>query len=354
MKRIIYLVTFLLFTLSEVSAQTVTAKLDSTQIKIGEQTVLRIQAIVNDGQKVVFPVFRDSIVNNLFLVNVAKPDTQKVGNRLQITRAYTVTSFDSALYYIPPMVVKIDNRDFPTASLALKVMTVPVDVAHPDRFYGLKPNVNAPFVWSDWIGMILCSLLSLLLVAALIYLAIRLHDNKPIIRRIKVEPKLSPHQLAMKQIEEIKSEKLSLKKENPKEYYTRLTEAIRTYIRERFGFNALEMTSQEIIDKLMEMHDQSAIDDLKELFSTADLVKFAKWAPELNENDANLVKAVDFINQTKRAEDEKVQNQPTEITIVEKRSLRTKRLLIAGIVVLSLAIIGTLVYVGSQMYELLF
>ena len=35
----------------------------------------------------------------------------------------------------------------------------------------------------------------------------------------------------------------------------------------------------EIIDKLLEMKDKEAISDLRELFQTADLVKFAKHNP---------------------------------------------------------------------------
>ena len=70
-------------------------------------------------------------------------------------------------------------------------------------------------------------------------------------------------------------------------------------LRIRFGFNALEMTSSEIIDQLLEMNDKEAISDLKLLFQTADLVKFAKHNPQMNENDANLINAIDFINETK-------------------------------------------------------
>lgn len=345
-----------MFTFSGLHAQSVSvkAKIDSTQIKIGQQTKLKIQAIVNAGQRVLFPSFKDTIINNVFVVSVAKPDTQKVeNNRLQITKAYTVTSFDSALYYLPPMNVQVDKQNYKTEALALKVMTVPVDTLHPERFYGEKPVMNPSFVWADWIGMILCSILVLLAIGALVYFIVRLQDNKPIIRRIKVAPKLSPQQIAMKELEEIKAEKLSHRQESPKEYYTRLTETIRNYIRERFGFNAMEMTSVEIIDKLIELKDEGALSDLRVLFQTSDLVKFAKHAPELNENDANLLKAVDFVNHTKTEEVESAIPQPTEITIVEKRSLRTKRILIGCIVGLSLVILGCLIYVGLQLHELL-
>ena len=47
----------------------------------------------------------------------------------------------------------------------------------------------------------------------------------------------------------------------------------------------------------------------------------------MNENDANLINAIDFISETKEKEEENAKPQPTEITIIEKRSLRTKILL---------------------------
>ena len=53
----------------------------------------------------------------------------------------------------------------------------------------------------------------------------------------------------------------------------------------------MEMTSSEIIDKLQEINDKESIKDLMYLFQTADLVKFAKHSPLMNENDMNLVNA---------------------------------------------------------------
>ena len=71
----------------------------------------------------------------------------------------------------------------------------------------------------------------------------------------------------------------------------------------------------------------------------------------MNENDANLINAIDFINETKQPEEENQKPQPTEITIIEKRSLRTKILLGAGIVLLAIALIGSLIYIGLELYN---
>lgn len=116
----------------------------------------------------------------------------------------------------------------------------------------------------------------------------------------------------MKKIEEIKANK-AWQREEPKLYYTELTDVIRVYIKERFGFNAMEMTSSEIIERLLEEKDKESINDLKVLFETADLVKFAKFAPLMNENDMNLVSAVDFINQTKKKKTRMPRKNPRKL-----------------------------------------
>lgn len=355
MRKNIFLIVLLLLVSGRIVAQSVTveAQIDSLQILIGEQAKIQLQVAMDAKQRAIFPVYGDTLVHGVEIVEIAKPDTQYLNDRqrLLITQEYTVTSFDSALYYLPPMSAMVDNKEYKSKSLALKVYSMPVDTLHPDQFFGQKAVMKAPFVWKDWYGVIACSLLVFPLLALLVYLIIRLRDNKPIIRKVKVEPKLPPHQLAMREIERIKGEKV-WQKGHPKEYYTELTDALRTYIRDRFGFNALEMTSSEIIDKLLEIKDKEAVSDLRYLFQTADLVKFAKHDPQMNENDVNLINAIDFINETKLLEEENKNPQPTEITVIEKRSLRVKLLLIVGIVCISITLIGAFIYIGLQLYNL--
>lgn len=354
MKRYLFLITLMVAWWGRVGAQSVTvdATIDSLQILIGEQAKIKLQVSLDTDKRAIFPVYADTLVRGVEVIDVAKPDTQLLndGRRSLITQEYTITSFDSALYYLPPMEVLVDNKAYRSKALALKVYSVPVDTLHADQFFGPKTVMQAPFAWEDWHVSIACGILFIPLLLLLIYLIKRILDNKPIIRKVKVEPMLPPHQLAMEQIERIKGEKV-WQKGHSKEYYTELTDVLRSYIRNRFGFNALEMTSSEIIDKLLEIKDKEAIADLRSLFYTADLVKFAKHNPMMNENDANLINAIDFINETKEKKDENAKPQPTEITIIEKRSLRTKILLGAGIVLLAAALIGSLIYVGKELYN---
>lgn len=212
MRKNIFLIVLLLLISGRTVAQSVTveAQIDSLQILIGEQAKIQLQVAMDAKQRAVFPIYSDTLVRGVEIVEIAKPDTQYLNDRqrMLITQEYTVTSFDSALYYLPPMSVMVDNKEYKSKSLALKVYSMPVDTLHPDQFFGQKTVMKAPFVWKDWYGVIACSLLVFPLLALLVYLIIRIRDNKPIIRKVKVEPKLPPHQLAMREIERIKGEKI--------------------------------------------------------------------------------------------------------------------------------------------------
>lgn len=340
-----------------INAQNVTVdvSIDSLQLFIGQQAKIKLEVSYDANQKMRLPVFNDTIITGVEVVDIAKPDTQFLNDkkRLLIMQEYTITSFDSALYYLPPFEVLVDDKPYYSKSLALNVLSIPVDTLHPDQFFGPKDIMKPPFAWDDWELIIWLSLISIPFIILIIYLVVRFNDNKPIIRTIKIEPKLPPHQQAMKNIERIKAEKNWQKGEH-KAYYTELTDTIRTYIKDRFGFNALEMTSSEIVDRLLQEKDTKLIKELKTLFQTADLVKFAKYNPLINENDMNLVNAIDFINQTKVEIDSNIKQQPVEITVEERRSRRAKIMLLSIVVVLSVAVIGMLFVIIRDIYNLCF
>ena len=261
MRKFLFLTILLIIGVGErclAQSVTVDATIDSLQILIGEQTKIKLQVSLDSEKRAILPIYQDTLVRGVEVLDIAKPDTQLLndGRRSLITQEYTITSFDSALYYLPPMEVIVDNKPYYSKALALKVysVNVPLDPENPEQFFGPKSIMKVPFTWEDWYVAIIMAILFIPFLLLLIYLVKRIRDNRPIIRKIKVEPRLPAHQIAMKEIERIKAEKI-WQKGQPKEYYTELTDALRTYIKERFGFNALEMTSSEIIEQLMKIKD---------------------------------------------------------------------------------------------------
>ena len=348
MKRILVLFG-LICTVVKMTAQVgVEAKIDSIQMLIGQQVHVTVTATTPSNAKVVFPSFksRDTLVAGVEVLNISKEEKEELEQgQQQISRVYTLTSFDGKLYYLPPFQVKVDGKMYQSKSLALKVLEVEVDTTNLNQYYGPKDVQNNPFLWSDWSTAFWLSVLILLLMAVAYYLYLRLRDNKPIIKSFKIVKRLLPHQKAMKEIEQIKADKM-VSSENQKEYYTKLTDTLRRYIEERYKFSAMEMTSSEIIERLTQDGDQKSLDELRELFTTADLVKFAKYSTLINENDKNLVSAIEFINQTKQ-ELQVVEEEKPQLSEADQRSLKTRRILkwtIGSIIVVSVVLIGYVIY----------
>ncbi len=335
----------LLLTVSSVSAQTVEQKLDSLQLLIGQQTTLRLTVSANREQKIVMPSYKPAqqIVPGVEVVEQSQCDTADIDdNRIRVSRDYILTSFDEKVYAIPALNVKVDGKNYHGNPLALKVLTVPVDTVHANQFYPPKDVQDNPFLWSEWSGIFWLSVLMLLLCGAFYYLLLRLKQNKPIITTFRIVKRVPAHEKALNEINVIKQHR-SENQESQKEYYTHLTNTLREYIVSRFGFNAMEMTSGEIIQRLQAVGDQKMIDELKQLFRIADLVKFAKYESLINENDANLVNAINFIDQTKTDEKPVEEKVAPTLTEQDKKSQSQRKLVktllwLSGIAVVALAI----------------
>ncbi|EFA43551.1 hypothetical protein HMPREF0645_2041 [Hallella bergensis DSM 17361] len=358
MKKNIRNALMLLFLLSTatVRAQVVVEQtVDSVGILIGEQAHLRLGVTMPKGASLQWPELKATqyVVPGVEVVSIADGDTAKAdNNQVKIERTYTITSFDENLYAIPALTVKVDGKPYKGGTAALKVITMDVDTLHPNQFFPPKDVQANPFLWSEWSPWFWLSLLVLLLALLAYYLIVRLRENKPIITRIRIVKHIPPHQRALNAIDKIKAEHLQTS-EDQKTYYTRLTDTLRQYIRERFGFNALEMTSSEIIERLQTMGDRRMLDELTELFNTADLVKFAKYSTLVNENDLNLVNAVNFIDSTK------VEGQPTEEKIVpklsddDKRKQQSRKTIKGMLWALGVLILGLLAYIVYNVYLLM-
>ena len=351
----IILIICFLFVFVQADAQvTIDAKLDSAGIFIGQRIGMTLEVSADAKSSVELPEWDSlqQVAPGIEFVRAEKTDTSMLndGKRMMLSRRYYFTSFDSALYLMPEMNVKVDGKDYASKKLALKVLTYEIDTLHADSIFGIKGELAPPFDWAEWRQVIWFSVLALVIAGLLAYVIYRLKTNKPIIRRIRNKKHLAPHKVAMQKIEQIKEEKI-WQSEDSKEYYTQLTDTLRNYIKERYGFNAMEMTSYEIIQKLREVNDEDAIAELRELFQTADLVKFAKYSTLINENDRNLVNAIEYINQTKLEEPEQ-KPQPEVIVVEEKRSKIAKWTLIGSIVVAGLVLVGVLIFVGYRVYML--
>ena len=117
------------------------------------------------------------------------------------------------------------------------------------------------------------------------------HRKKAKCREQKEDSKdlRSAGERAQEKLEELRKKQL-WQSGRVKEYYTELTDTLRVFIEEETGIRATEMTSEDCLNTLMrdclsadetdtQTIQQSNIQALKSILTTADLVKFAKSEP---------------------------------------------------------------------------
>lgn len=279
---------------------TVNARLDSTVLWIGSQAQLSFEVSQRPNQKVIMPIFSDSIVRGLDLVERLKTDTVKSPDGpILVTQRYIVTAFEDSLFYIPPFPFVLDGDTVWSKSLSIKIVQpFKIDTAS-NSIADIKPVFKGKF---DWMGLFKIILLVLVIIALLIliYFIIRKYWLKKPIFEAVPEPILPAHIIALNQLDKIKQEK-AWQQGRTKEYHTELTDVLREYTERVFEMKSMEMTSEEILEHLhtLRKQDKSAYLGLKQILQLADLVKFAKWNPNPEEHELSLRNAYLFVNQTK-------------------------------------------------------
>lgn len=298
---------------------TVNAKLDSTVIWIGSQAHLTFEVSQQPTQKVSMPVFLDTIVGGLELVEPVKIDTLKSQDgHIQVAQHYLVTAFKDSLLYIPPFPFVLNGDTVWSKSLSLKVVQpFKIDTASK-KIADIKPVFNPKFDWLSLFKTILIVLLILALLALLFILYKNYFKKKPILTENEIKLLQPAYVVALNQLDKIKQEKI-WQHGRYKEYHTELTDVIREYIERTFNINSMEMTSEEILEhlRILRMEQKPTFLGLQQILKLADLVKFAKWNAAPDEHELSLMNAYLFVNQTKVEEvkplEELTKEEPKEM-----------------------------------------
>jgi len=313
------LAAYAIMLVTPLSAQkaSVQATVQPTEIMIGEQALINLKVITPKDKIIQFPVYEKEIIPGIEVITMLPPDTIIENNVMTLNFKYVVTSFDSTLYHIPHIPVFDGTDTILSNSFGLKVTSPQlsdstlsylekINKGETDsidfnqlQLNDIKTVRKAPFVWTDYLW-ILWIVLGITLLLALIGVVIYLVLKKKKKGYFFSPPVVLPaHVRAIRELDKLKVEKI-WQQGREKEFYSKLTDILRSYIYEREGINAMEMTSGEILNEIRKVSDvDSVFDNLKQILSTADLVKFAKYKPYSDENDLSMVNAYFFVNQTR-------------------------------------------------------
>lgn len=301
-----------------------TAKLDSTNILLGDQIKLFLEIDHPKNVQVEFPQVPDTINSLIEVLGRSKIDTFELEdeNFQKQIQSYIITSFDSGSYRIPPYWFKV-NVDgtidsVPSNGVSLNVFTMQIDTTKGPA--DIKMPYGAPLTLKEVTPYILGVILIGAIIFLILYSIKRKKKNKPLFTR-PAKPKEPAHVVAIRELDRIKSEKI-WQKGKTKQYYSEVTDALRFYIEDRFDIRAMEQTSDETLDAFSlrkNLISEKCYSNLSQILKLADLVKFAKYTPLSDDDNLSLVNAYFFVNQTRKEEVKKQEELKKELEEKDKK-----------------------------------
>jgi hypothetical protein len=295
--KMIFAAIILLFETFSVNAQLVQLNLSFTKdsIQIGERTELHLEIISH--QNVIlnnFPL-KDSLDKEIEIIDSIR--NQRIDT---LSLNLLVTSFKPGQYKIPGIPIGFSYENNPdtiiSPELSLTVLSPLIDSKADIK--DIKPPLNLPFRLREIIPATGIVSGILIIIVLLVIVLIRRRRKKKFFE--ETERALPPHVLALRELDKLKNEKL-WQNGKTKEYYSRLSDTMRTYLEKRFYIPAMEFVSSETLHAFQKLipGEEVLLEMLEGILHTADMVKFAKADPLPSDNQGNMDNAYLFIGQTK-------------------------------------------------------
>jgi hypothetical protein len=282
-------------------APTVGVSIDKTEAHVGDRLTLTISAVAKSGVAVMLPAKVDT--GKLEILD--RNDSDKAGRDLGDGRrshrfVLGVAAYETGELEVPALEVTYLLPSGQVRSVETEPLTINVrpllaaDEQHPD----VQPERPPRSAWVEdqrvvralkWGGIGLGGAIVLLTAALLIRRAWRRRTPAAVIAAANV-PRRAPDAVAIEKLTALR-EKGQFAVDGYRPFYFALTEIVREYLGARYGFDALEMTTTEVLDELQKRaeHLVQQGGEVPRFFSSCDLVKFAK----AGSTDAAALQALD-------------------------------------------------------------
>lgn len=252
----------------------VNADVDRSQILLGEQIRLKLEINASPAQSVTQWFNVPDSFDHLEIIEKTPVDSSLEGAIKKYVQQFTITGFDSGVWNIPPFPVAVAGKTYQTQPVSITVVPVRLQ---DSTYHDIREIINVPEEKTSWWYWV-AGILSLALIAVLIWLWIRSRKKQPV-TAVTTTEKRSALQEALEKLRQLQQENLPAKGEW-KKYYSVLSEIVKTYSSKRFTLPALQYTTDELLVQLASGASRETLGKLAESLRIADAVKFAKYQPE--------------------------------------------------------------------------
>ena len=259
-------------------------------IMVGQPFDYQLSLTIPKDYFVDWQQFDDTLSKSIDVIEVGEVKTKVLNNsdNVIMTQNLKLTSFDTGYVYVPEIKISYSKslkdsirHTLRTNEKELYVTTVAIDTTQ--AFRPIKSVMKQGITGKE----VLPWALIVIVLAGIAYLIYYRKTHKKIKEEVveeKKKPTIPAIITARAKLAEMKDNEL-WNSANTKDYYTDLTDIAREYLEGQFEIDAVEMTTDEIMEAVNALNLNSVTNTkLQETLTTADFVKFAKANPSTEQN----------------------------------------------------------------------
>ena len=283
----------------------VEGKVNSTDVQVGKPFTLDLSLKVPYGWFVEWNDFAiDTLSEQIDIIKRGNVERMAdADSNVIVKQQLTLMTFDTGQIQLPAVGLTY-ARSFDDP-MRMKAFTDPIDLYATtmvvDTLQPYKPIVaplDAPISMKEVFPWLLVVLLAVLVGLGIWFLLKRSKTRVDGEDNIVRGPVIPPYDKAVDDLKRLREEKL-WQSGKVKEYFSSLTDIAREYIEGQFGVNAVEMTTDDILEEIRPLRfPKETYDKLKETMEVADLVKFAKYSASTLESDTALTSMTEFVDES--------------------------------------------------------
>ncbi|MBX3272920.1 MAG: hypothetical protein KF729_21840 [Sandaracinaceae bacterium] len=268
-------------------------------VRTGDLVRVTITAVVPDGDDVAVPEQGFGV----FELHAHQYDDQPMGDgRRRFTFRLELLALEPGEHELPALRLRVVTADGRVGSARTEPRTITVGshLANEPDAQLRPPTAPVPVFEKDYtLAWVLGILAALLLTALIAFFVGRWWRRRPKPAKPAPPPR-PPWDVALERLEAIRRERgVMLAEGRQGELVDRVSDVVREYLGQRFDFNGLESTSDEVIARLRKVKlRRVALDDVRNLLADSDLVKFARAIPDAAQCERMLEAAVAIVRGT--------------------------------------------------------
>lgn len=282
----------------------VNGRIDTDSILTGHPFKYNLDIRVPEGYVINWSEMKDTLSKSIEVISRSEVKEQPLDDSSDIllSQLLTLTSFDTGYVEIPSIGIKYyksakDTSVYTSYTDYMYIYVEPTSIDTTMAYKPIKMPIKQNITFRETVpylgGIIILSGLVLLI----IYIIKRSKKNENI-EEEDVKPQIPAIITAREKLTILKEANL-WQSGKYKDYYTDLTGIAREYLEGQFNIDAIEMTSDEILEEVRKIKFDSIIfNKLQNTLTTADLVKFAKAMPSPTENENAFKDITSFIEES--------------------------------------------------------